>query len=111
MIARGRQRRDSVALVTEGSQMDLSLILWSRDNYVVKGLLLTIMNLGERVPCRLPVVWLPLEVSWFVDPAMSIPSDNTGRAFGFSGVLTCFLSLSCRLRSSQSWALLLLSTL
>lgn len=52
VIARGRQRRDSVALVTEGSQMDLSLILWSRDNYVVKGLLLTITNLGEKGSMR-----------------------------------------------------------
>lgn len=59
MIARGRQRRDSVVLVTDGSPMDPSLILYSRDNYVVKGLLLKIMNLGERVPCGLAVVWLP----------------------------------------------------
>lgn len=25
-----------------------------------------------------------------MDPAMSIPSDNIKRTFGFSGVLTCF---------------------
>ena len=48
VIARGRQRRDSVALVTEGSPMDPSLILCSRDNYVVKGLLLTVMNFGGK---------------------------------------------------------------
>lgn len=59
VIARGRERRDSVALVTEGSPIELSLILWSRDNYVVKGLLLTIKNLGERVLHGLAVVWLP----------------------------------------------------
>lgn len=55
VIARGRQRRDSVALATEGNPMGLTPIPWSRDDYLQKGLLLTIINLGEGVPCWLAV--------------------------------------------------------
>lgn len=50
--ARGRERRDSVALAAEGNPMDP--ILRSRDDCLGKGLLLTITTFGE-VPCWLAV--------------------------------------------------------
>lgn len=51
VIARGRWRRDSVALATEGNSTDLTLIQWSRDDYRVK----LNYEFGEGVPCWLAV--------------------------------------------------------